>query len=130
MTQISSTILVRHFRSTLEYERRLSQRIECGLDATTHSVDAQESLAWGAGVRNISCTGIGLTLCFPFHTGTYLSLELLDADRRSRTILSRVINVHDQNDGSWHVGCQFLEALSQIEVDSLMQGTNLAKYKS
>jgi hypothetical protein len=112
---------VRHFRSELEYERRQSERFDCELDATTHSVNDQNSLVWGASVRNISRTGIGLTVCFPFSPGTALALDLHGPNREKHaTFFSRVINVRDQNDGSWHVGCQLLEAFSEGEVESLL----------
>ena len=112
---------VRHFRSEVEYERRQNKRFDCELDATTHSVNDQNSLVWGASVHNISRTGIGLTVCFPFSPGTALALDLHGSNREQRAaILSRVINVRDQNDGSWHVGCQFLEPFSEGEVESLL----------
>src|SRR3954447_8362713 len=113
MVAQSSPILVRPYPSALEFERRQGERHRCQLDATTHTLDPQDSLAWGASVRDISRTGVGLTLCFPFRPGTYLALDLHGPkpDSPVTTVLSRVIHVRDQPDGSWHVGCEFVKAL-------------------
>src|SRR4030095_16800986 len=106
MSERSSTIPVRQFRSVLEFERRQSERFDCELDATARPCDLPASLFWGASVRNISRTGIGLTLCFPFCPGTQLFLELFDANKdRPVVVPSQVIVVRDQNNGSWLVGC-------------------------
>ena len=111
----SSAILVRPFPSALEFERRQGERHSCQLDATTHPLDAQDTLAWGASVRDISRTGVGLTLCFPFRKGTYLAVEL-----KGMTVLSRVVHVRDKNDGTYHVGCEFLKPLTDAELDRLL----------
>jgi hypothetical protein len=118
----ATPILVRPYTSALEFERRQGERHKCRLDATTHSLDSQDTLAWGASVRDISRTGVGLTLCFPFRAGTYLALDLhgTHSDKPATTVLSRVVHVRDQNDGSWHVGCEFVKALGNRELESLL----------
>lgn len=118
----TSPILVRPYRSAVEFERRHGERHSCQLDATTHPLDAQDTLAWGASVRDISRTGVGLTLCFPFRAGTYLALDLHGPcpHTPSTSVLSRVVHVQDQNDGSWHVGCEFVEALGNQQLESLL----------
>jgi hypothetical protein len=119
----SRPILVRQYPSALEFERRQGERQKCRLDATTHRPDSQDTLAWGATVNDISPTGIGLTLCFPFRAGTYLALDLQgpNLNKPATTVLSRVVHVRDQNDGSWHIGCEFVKALGTREFDALTQ---------
>ena len=117
-----SPILVRSYGSALEFERRQIERRDCQLDATTRPLDTQDTLAWGASVRDVSPSGIGLTLCFPFRAGTYLAIDLTGktSDKSAFTVLSRVVQVRDQNDGSWHVGCEFVKPLSDREFESLV----------
>ncbi len=118
----SSRIVVRSYSSAVEFERRESDRRECQIDATTRPLDTQDTLTWGASVRDVSPSGIGLTLCFPFRAGTYLAIDLAGKtpDTPAFTALTRVVQVRDQNDGSWHVGCEFVKPLSDREFESLV----------
>src|SRR5262245_30349784 len=122
MAAQSSPVLVRACRSRQEFERRTAERHECWLDATTHALDAQDTLAWGATIRDVSRTGVGLTICFPFREGTYLAVELhsRNPNQASQTYLTRVAQVRDRNDGTWHVGCEFVKALSDEEIEQLI----------
>jgi hypothetical protein len=114
--------LVRQYPSALEFERRHNERHHCRLDATTHPLDAQDALAWGAFVRDISRTGVGLTICFPFRAGTYLAVDVHGPNPQTPavTMLSRVVHVRDQDDGTWHVGCEFIKPLSAQEFEELL----------
>jgi hypothetical protein len=118
----ASSILVRPYKSAIEFERRQGERHNCQLDATTRPLESQDTVVWGASVRDISHKGVGLTLCFPFRAGTYLALDLhgTHADKPATTVLSRVVHVRDQNDGSWHVGCEFVKTLGKRELESLL----------
>ena len=115
-------ILVRSYSSALDFERRQSDRRECRLDATARPLDTQDTIVWGAGIRDVSASGIGLTLCFPFRAGTYLAVDLhgKTPGKPGLTVLSRVVEVRDQNDGSWHVGCEFVKPLSAGEFETLV----------
>jgi hypothetical protein len=110
----ASPILVRPFTSRLEFDKRQSERHECGLDTTTQPLDSADMVAWGANIRDISRTGVGLTLCYPFRAGTYLAVNL-----KGTQVLSRVVHVRDRADGTWHVGCEFVKPLTDDEVDLL-----------
>jgi hypothetical protein len=104
-----------------DVEQRKDKRPCCSILVTTHSLEAPFSLTWGASVQDVSDTGIGLILCFPFRVGTHLGLELCGAgpDAPAVNVCARVDRVRDQQDSSWHVDCTFVEALSKREVESL-----------
>ena len=73
-----------------------------------------------AQLRDISTTGIGLTLCYPFRAGTYLAVDLKNQQGESRTWLTKVVHAQDQTDGSWHVGCEFVKHLSESDLDVMI----------
>ena len=115
MSCASTSVLVRPVRSFLDFERRAAERHECRLDATTQPLEAQDGLAWGATVRDVSRTGVGLTVCFPFRAGSLLAVDL-----NGHSHLTRVAQVRDRNDGTWQIGCEFVEPLSDTQVQSLL----------
>lgn len=104
----------------IEIERRAAERCGCALEATSHTLDGAETISWGAVVRDLSTDGIGLSLCFPFPPGTYLTVELHDHNGERRALLARVLHVHDQADGSWHLGCELARPLSEAELDRIL----------
>lgn len=99
-------------RELEEFERRASERNASGTQALSRPLIANDAIAWGASVRDVSDTGIGLTLCFPFNPGTYLAIDLRTAGG-TRSLLARVVHARDQADGTWHVGCEFVNKLSE-----------------
>jgi hypothetical protein len=107
-------LLVHSFSSRSLAERRVTDRRDCFIDATTRPANAQDTVTWGATVRDLSHTGVGLVLCFPFRAGTYLAIDL-----KRDTLLAKVVHVEDQNDGSWNVGCEFVRPLSDEELSRL-----------
>ena len=98
-------------------EQRLSERRRCDLEALSCPLDAPESLTWGAHVHDISATGIGLRLCYPFKPGTHLAINLQTP--RPRSLLARVIHVADQSDGTWFLGCELVKELDGPSLDEL-----------
>lgn len=105
--------------SLTDFERRIAERHPSKREALTRPLEAEVSLAWGATVRDISTTGIGLTLCYPFPTGTYLAvdLDMPEAQTPAPSFLARVVHAQDLPDGTWHVGCEFVKPLSDSELD-------------
>jgi hypothetical protein len=97
-------------------ERRGSPRQACSSEAVSQPLEAPETLCWGATVRDISAGGIGLTLCYPFKPGTYLAIDLKGPEA-TRTLLARVVHATDQTDGTWFIGCEFVEPLDDSEVE-------------
>ena len=101
-------------------DRREFERHLCSLEATTHVVEPGQALSWGAVVNDISPGGLNLTLCFPFRLGTFLSIDLKTANGMVRTVMARVIHVHDRADGMWRLGCQFLRPLSESDIELIV----------
>lgn len=122
MNATASAVLVRPYPSRHDFERRVAERHDCALDATTHPLEATDTLAWGATVRDVSRTGVGLAVCFPFRAGTYLAVDLhgRSPGQPARTMLTRVAHVRDHGDGTWHVGCEFVKPLTQDEFEKLV----------
>ena len=108
--------------SPQEFERRRAERHPSNLGATTRPFDTEVTLGWGAAVRDISTSGIGLRLCNPFPAGTYLTvdLDLPPGQPTAPPLLARVVHSHDLADGTWHVGCEFVQPLSHSELEILV----------
>jgi hypothetical protein len=101
-------------------ERRDAERHIVSLEATSQPTDGNESLSWGAVVQDISSTGVGLTLCFPFRPGTYLAVDIPTLSGTMRSMMVRVVRVDDQRDGMWRLGCEFVKPLSESDLDVIV----------
>jgi hypothetical protein len=101
-------------------DRRSAQRHHVAMEALSRPLDGQDSIWWGATVRDLSNSGIGLALCFPFRPGTFLAIDLHGPKSGARTLLARVIQARDQTDGTWHVGCEFIRNLSESDMELLI----------
>lgn len=115
------TALVKPYSWVRDLERRAALREPSNKEALTRALDGDRTLAWGATVRDISTGGIGLTLCYPFRAGAYLSIDIVEANgaartHLARTHLARVVHAVDQKDGTWHVGCEFIKSLAETEL--------------
>ena len=119
MSADPSAALVQPVRNPFfrEVERRASQRHLCTLEATSKPIDEEQTLSFGALVTDISATGVSVTLCFPFRPGTFLSIDLQTETGMVRTLMVRVQYVHDQVDGMWRLGCEFIKPMSQNDMD-------------
>lgn len=107
---------------TLEdLDRRQSPRFPCQQETTARPLESTDTLGWGAQVRDVSQGGVGLTLCFPFRPGTYLSLDLRNANGSCRSFLARVLHARDQADGTWHLGCEWVNAIAEDDLEMLLQ---------
>ncbi len=103
-----------------DFDRRFAVRHAVSMEALSRPLDGQDAIWWGATVRDLSATGIGLTLCFPFRAGTYLAIDLQNPSGASQSLLTRVVYARDQVDGTWHIGCEFVKRLSESEMDLLI----------
>jgi hypothetical protein len=66
----------------------------------------------------VSTGGMGLLLCYPFKLGACLAVEVLGMCP-PRALLVKVIHVTDQTDGTWLLGCEFEDPLSEAELEML-----------
>jgi hypothetical protein len=122
MPATSSAALVQPVRNPylLNTDRRDSPRHACALEATSQACESADSLSWGAVIHDLSANGIGITLCYPFRPGTYLDVELQTPNCMLRSLMVRVVNVHDQRDGMWRLGCEFVKPLTQSDMELLV----------
>jgi PilZ domain len=119
MSASPSAALVQPVRNPYfrDLERRTEPRHVCTLEATSQPLDVGDTLSWWAVVSDISTGGLAATLCYPFKPGTYLSVDLQCAGGMLRTLMVRVVNVLDQTDGQWRLGCEFLKHLSASDME-------------
>lgn len=117
MTQLSAFVRA---PSQVELDRRGAERHTTDGEALARQLDAANGIFWGAVIRDISSTGIGLRICYPFHAGTYLAIDIHGPNGLTHGLLARVVHAHDQADGAWHVGCEFVKPLSASELDLLV----------
>lgn len=118
----ASAALVQPVRNPFfrEADRRGAERHLCSLEATSHPVEDDQPLSFGAVVTNISATGLSVTLCFPFRPGTFLSIDLQTGAGMVRTLMVRVLHVHDLIDGQWRLGCEFIKPLSESDMELIL----------
>lgn len=103
-----------------DFDKRCSARQECTLEATSRPVEVPDSVCWGGTVQDVSAGGLGLAICYPFSPGTHLAIDLVTPAGKHRALLARVVHVHDQADGTWLLGCEFVKPLSAGEVGGLV----------
>lgn len=123
MSAASSAALVQPIRNPYfhDMERRAAERHVCSLQATSRPIEPGQSLSWGAVVNDISSHGVSVTLCFPFRPGTYLAVDLQSDTGMVRTLMVRVQHVHDQVDGMWRLGCEFVKPLAETDMALFVQ---------
>ncbi len=90
------------------------------MEALSRPLDGEDTIWWGATVRDVSATGIGLSLCYPFRLGTFLAVDMQGPGGGSRTLLTRVVQARDQADGTWHIGCEFVKQLTDSDVELMI----------
>ena len=122
MSAVYTEALVQPVRNPFfeDVERRSAPRHACRRQATAHCLETGQPLSWGASVNNVSASGVSLTLCYPFRLGTYLAVEFQSLDGMVRTLMVRVVHVHDRPDGMWRLGCEFIKPLSHSDMDLLI----------
>src|SRR5579862_9296826 len=122
MSAISSAATVQPVRNPYfhDLERRGGDRHLCSLEATSHAVEPGQTLSWGAVVNDLSAGGVSVTLCYPFRPGTYLAIDLQTNGGMTRTLMARVVHVHDRTDGMWRLGCEFIKPLTDNDMDLLL----------
>jgi hypothetical protein len=71
---------------------------------------------WPATIRDISASGLSLTLTRRFERGAGLAIELPAADHTTSTVLARVAGVTPYSEGGWLLNCLFVSQLSEEEI--------------
>ena len=96
-------------------------RHRCKIETFCRSNGRGSGVGWLADVRDISATGIGLTLRRRFDPGAVLLVELTSTtDDSTRLLPVTVIHATEADDGRWVVGCSFPRTLSDAELAALV----------
>jgi hypothetical protein len=102
-----------------EINRRGAVRFQC-LRVISCIVRASRERIWGR-VRDVSTTGMGFIVPKQVEPGTELEIELKSAVLLPEWHLrGRVIHATPRASGSWQIGCQFHEPLTDEQVRSLL----------
>jgi PilZ domain len=102
---------------------RVYERKECELPSTCRpaSVTDAAEVRWSATIRDISQGGVRLMVGRRFEKGTGLAVELAgDFERDSTIVFAKVVHLRRHESGAWLLGCKFLSALSEDEVQRLL----------
>ena len=76
-------------------------------------------------MRVIAIAALAAIAFVPASANAFCGFYVGSADAKLFNKASQVIMVRDQNNGSWLVGCQFLQAISEDDLNGLLQGTTL-----
>ena len=101
-------------------DRRRTRRFSCNwiLPVVLHLPLASRRIeGW---VRNLSETGIGLTISEPLAVGDTMVVRLRGAQNRLLTVPARVTYATPKDDGTWSIGCGFDRRLDPETLRSLV----------
>ena len=80
--------------------------------------DVEFQRAW---LHNLSATGIGLLLAKPLDHGLFLTIQLKSSNSNKKySLAAHAIHSTEQATGDWLVGCQFVEPLTDEDLDDLL----------
>jgi hypothetical protein len=103
-------------------DQRNWQRFACNVKATCLVVADPAQERWGAQVLNISPSGVGLLTTRPVEPGTLLSVDLESPHgTATRTMLACVVHVTPRTGGETALGCNFIRALSEDDLEALLE---------
>lgn len=108
---------------------RIYERHACSVETSCHppTVWGNQDTHWPAQIRDVSQGGLALVLRRRFEKGAGLAIELPGSDPETpSTVLVRVVRISAQPGGHWLLGCSFVSALSEDEVQSLVDPRTLA----
>ena len=111
------TLLKRHF---IGVKRRAAQRYRCPL-ATLGRLTLPDGTQEDAWAHNLSESGIGLNVSRALEPGTQVLIRLKGAAQNSAlSVSARVVHATEEADGSWRVGCAFVDRLNPDQLDALL----------
>jgi hypothetical protein len=102
-------------------ERRSAGRFPCHAEGAGAMVVSDRHESRWAYPRDISTTGIGLTISGSFATGALALLESAGGGHGDLTLLAQVVHCSSRPDGSWSVGCRFNNIRSDLQLAARQQ---------
>ena len=80
--------------------------------------DLEFQRAW---LQDLSATGIGLILSKPLDIGLFVNIQLKSPNsNKAYNIPAHVVHSTMQSGGDWIIGCEFVNRLTNDEVDDLL----------
>lgn len=101
-------------------DNRTWMRFPSQIKAAYEPVGSPGAAKQPAEVMNISASGVGLLAPTAVETGTLLSIDLMHAGDRPRTMLACVVHATTQSGGKWALGCNFIHELSEQDLMALV----------
>jgi hypothetical protein len=103
----------------IEMDRRATVRYLCDRQVFYSPLWTSER-HW-ARIRNVSVHGISLLVGAPIERGIDLAIDMKTVDPSILvTLVARVVHSTKQDEGSWIVGCKFLNGPSEQELLALL----------
>jgi hypothetical protein len=99
-------------------ERRAAPRHPSSLKITCYPSGSGLLQRRPARIRNVSRSGIGLALDRSWPAGTILILEM-PGEETTRNVRARVVHATTQVGGMFLIGCTFVDALTDAELQAL-----------
>ncbi|NBO93454.1 MAG: PilZ domain-containing protein [Planctomycetia bacterium] len=106
-----------------QINRRDATRFRCEIRTTCQPPSAFSRESHPAVIRNISTSGLHLTLQQRFESGSGLMIELPQADGGVSCVLARVVHISSYPQGGWLLGMSFIHSLSEDQVTQLLRHT-------
>jgi hypothetical protein len=107
-------------RSQMPPKRRQSRRFRCNLAtmAKLQFAGTQETqITWA---YNLSNGGVGLNAPEPLELGRQVIINFRNQEKEVKIIPAKIVFCRLEVDGSWRIGCAFLESISSETLDSLL----------
>lgn len=121
MSKKGPPVHVEHVEDVASEDNRGRVRHQCRLGSFHRSHRCGCDTGILADIRDISATGIGLTVRRRFEPGSLLFVELVCSfDASTHLIPVTVIHASELDNGHWLLGCNFPRALSQTELADLV----------
>jgi hypothetical protein len=100
-------------------ECRVYERKTCAVPTSCQPAAARE-MRWEATICDVSQGGVRLLLRRRFERGSGLAVELPGKDGERYIVFAKVMQVQQEEDGNWALGCKFLSELSEDELQRLV----------
>jgi hypothetical protein len=108
-------------------DRRGSPRYACDGQLYLVPMGANHHNFWSASLRDLSTTGIGLTLNRRFELGATLSMEWRPTDwAKLPSLMGRVVRVVPLTDGTWWHGCELIGDIDPAELAEFLAASQAA----
>jgi hypothetical protein len=105
-----------------ERERRAAVRCRCDLNSYCRRLGISNIGSWMGTAQDLSTKGVSLLLNGRISRGVFLdlSLERADGETFSKPLVVRVRRAIAQQDGTWLIGCTFVNRITKEDLHALL----------